>query len=105
MESFASKIDDNAKSGTVANWETDKNLPNNKRLKRISELGNVTVEFLLNGAESEIELLRNENEHLRKTLKDAKGIILSMLDGGYKSRNDIYSVLADIRDVLKVGED
>ena len=47
MEQFAKKIDDKAKSGTVSNWETGKNLPNSKRLKRIAELGNVTVDYLL----------------------------------------------------------
>lgn len=34
MEEFASKIDNKAKSGTVSNWETGKNLPNNARQKK-----------------------------------------------------------------------
>lgn len=50
MDEFASKIDDKAKSGTVSNWETGKNLPNNERLKRIAELGNISVETLLFGS-------------------------------------------------------
>ena len=48
MSEFALMIDDKAKSGTVANWETGKNLPNQKRLNRIAELGNTTVNQLLN---------------------------------------------------------
>ena len=48
MSDFALLIDDKAKSGTVANWETGKNLPNRKRLNRIAELGNTTVNQLLN---------------------------------------------------------
>lgn len=48
MSDFALLIDDKAKSGTVANWETGKNLPNRKRLNRIAELGNTTVDQLLN---------------------------------------------------------
>lgn len=49
MEQFAKKIDDKAKSGTVSNWETGKNLPNSKRLKTIAELGDVTIDYLLEG--------------------------------------------------------
>ena len=48
MSDFALLIDDKAKSGTVANWETGKNLPNRKRLNKIAELGNTTVNQLLN---------------------------------------------------------
>ena len=47
MEEFASRIDDKAKSGTVSNWETGKNLPNNERLKKIAELANISVNELL----------------------------------------------------------
>jgi len=49
MEEFANRIDGKAKSGTVSNWETGKNLPNNNRLKRIGELGNVSTLYLLEG--------------------------------------------------------
>lgn len=52
MTEFGKMIDDyningKTKSGTVSNWETGKNLPNNERLKKIAELGNVTVEYLM----------------------------------------------------------
>lgn len=49
MTAFAEKIDEKAKSGTVSNWETGKNLPNNERLKTIAELGEMSVEQLLYG--------------------------------------------------------
>jgi len=49
MEEFAKKIDEKAKSGTVSNWETGKNLPNNERLKKIADLGNVYIEYILSG--------------------------------------------------------
>ena len=52
MEEFAKKIDNKAKKGTISNWENGKNLPNKKRLSKIAELGNTTVE----------ELLYNENQ-------------------------------------------
>lgn len=50
MEQFAKAIDDNAKSGTVSNWETGRNLPNNERIKRIAELGGFSVRYLLSGS-------------------------------------------------------
>lgn len=56
MEQFAKKIDDKAKSGTVSNWETGKNLPNSKRLKTIAELGNISVDYLLEGKVSVKEI-------------------------------------------------
>lgn len=49
MDKFAAAIDEKAKSGTVSNWETGKNLPNNERLKRIAELGKITPAYLLSG--------------------------------------------------------
>lgn len=51
MSAFATKIDNKAKSGTVSNWETGKNLPNNERLKKIADLGNTTIKELLYGDE------------------------------------------------------
>lgn len=48
MSEFAKRVDPNgkARSGTVSNWEHGKNSPNAKRLKRIADLGNVTVKYL-----------------------------------------------------------
>jgi len=59
MEKFASEIDDKAKSGTVSNWETGKNLPNNERLKRIAEIGKITLEDLLSGNVPQVETLKH----------------------------------------------
>lgn len=49
MDDFGKKIDDKVKSGTVSNWETGKNLPNNKRLVTIAKLGGISVDELLYG--------------------------------------------------------
>lgn len=48
MDTFGIKVD-NVKSGVVSNWENGKQLPNKKRLKRIAELGNMSVNELLYG--------------------------------------------------------
>ena len=50
MSELAKLVDPTSKtigSGTVSNWEHGKNAPNSKRLKRISELGNTSVEEIL----------------------------------------------------------
>jgi len=47
MDEFAKRIDSKAKSGTVSNWETGKNLPNNKRLRKIADMAGMTVHDLV----------------------------------------------------------
>lgn len=47
MEDFGNKLTPKASKGVVSNWENNYNLPNNKRLKQISELGGMTVQELL----------------------------------------------------------
>ncbi|XJS10476.1 helix-turn-helix domain-containing protein [Aerococcaceae bacterium WGS1372] len=49
MEEFGKLFDPPASKGVVSNWENGYNLPNQERLKRIAELGNITVEELLHG--------------------------------------------------------
>lgn len=46
MSSFGIYID-NVKSGVVSNWENGKQLPNKLRLKKIAELGSMSVDELL----------------------------------------------------------
>jgi len=41
--------------GTVNNWEHGRNLPNKRRLKSISDVANVSIDFLLNGTQMPIE--------------------------------------------------
>lgn len=48
MEEFGKKLD--TSKGAVNNWEKEKSLPNNERLKRIAELGNISVNELLYGS-------------------------------------------------------
>lgn len=49
MAEFGALIDSKTKSGTVNNWESGKNLPNNRRLVKIASLGNTSVDELLYG--------------------------------------------------------
>lgn len=51
MTKFGERIDKNSpiKSGVISNWENGKQLPNNERLKRIAELGDLSVNQLIHG--------------------------------------------------------
>ncbi|MGC4389122.1 helix-turn-helix transcriptional regulator, partial [Streptococcus suis] len=47
MEKFGERFE--TSKGTVNNWEKGRNLPNKENLKKISELGQMTVNELLYG--------------------------------------------------------
>lgn len=49
-ETFSKHFNPPASKGTISKWENGKYLPNNKRLKRIAELGGISVDELLYGA-------------------------------------------------------
>lgn len=69
MKEFGVKMDDSVASDSiVSRWEKGKSLPNNERLKRIAELGNTTVEYLLYGSLD--DYARNLINELEKELKE-----------------------------------
>lgn len=49
MEDFGKLFNPPANKSLVSKWESGKSLPNNERLKKISEIGNVSMMFLLKG--------------------------------------------------------
>lgn len=50
-EKFANIFHEQSPSkGTISKWENGHYLPNNERLKRIAEVGETTVDYLLNGS-------------------------------------------------------
>lgn len=51
MEEFGKLFDPPASKGVVSNWENNYNKPNNERVKKISEIGNISVEELQYGDE------------------------------------------------------
>lgn len=53
MNEFGQKFSPPASKGVVSNWENGYNNPNNIRLQKIAELGNVSVEFLLTGKQKD----------------------------------------------------
>lgn len=47
MEEFGKRFVPPADKSIVSRWELGKSVPNAKRLKKIAELGGVSIEFLL----------------------------------------------------------
>lgn len=76
MKEFADLIGSSQK-GNVNNWERGFTLPNKKRLSRIAEIGDTTVEWLLHGRidykDEVIKNLKLENEKFKKIIKNLRG--------------------------------
>lgn len=86
MEEFGSRMTPPASKGAVSNWENGYNLPNNERLKRIAELGNVPVLYLLEGKDATDFLVKMNmiiNDHMVETNENLKNQILNVKDLSY----------------------
>lgn len=66
LEQFGKLFDPPASKGLVRNWEIENNLPNEDRLNKISEIANVSVDYILygknlNGFGKRIKNIRTNN--------------------------------------------
>lgn len=61
-EKFSENFDPPASKGTISKWENGRYLPNNKRIKKIAELGEMTIQELLYGS---------KEVYLKKLLKES----------------------------------
>lgn len=106
MDEFAKKVDDKAKSGTVANWETGKNAPNKKRLAKIAEFGNVSVNYLLHGSVplKDLRLLSNELTHSPLTISEVDKLKIkdSISDFNRASSNFYEKQINSINDTFNI---
>ena len=99
MEEFIERIDNKpgkGRSGTVNNWESGKNAPNKQRLKRIAELGGVSVEYLINGSRLSIDDIKKLADKLTKekhlTSEQIKKANEAMLDSKEISKTIFDSI-------------
>lgn len=81
MTEFAQLIDAKAKSGTVSNWETGKNLPNNRRLKRISELGGVDLGKMI--IDSKVTIPKFVHDSISVTISRSEYVRLKEIERRY----------------------
>lgn len=84
-------------SGAVNNWEKELNKPNKKRLKKIAELGNTTVEELLNGKLDTYALTDEEKQVIDYFRKNEMNIaeFLEQQDDHIKEIENSLSALND----------
>lgn len=77
MENFGKLFEPPASKGVVSNWENDYNYPNNERLVRIAELGNISVDELLYGSLDDYarRLLDELEDELQEDESIKKGVI------------------------------
>lgn len=71
MKQFGELFDPPASKGLVSNWENGYNLPNQERLKKIAELGGITVQELLHGTplEKMVSTVLEKSKHFTITEK------------------------------------
>lgn len=93
MEEFG-KLIGGVKKSAVGNWERGDNLPNNERLKRIAELGNLEVNELLYGS------IENFRYSIIKQLYEG-----NMLETGMKENNkELYRYIGGTEFINEVYE-
>ncbi|MFV0557973.1 MAG: helix-turn-helix domain-containing protein [Enterococcus sp.] len=75
MEAFGEKLD--TSKGAVNNWEKGKSLPNKPRLKKIADLGGVSITYLLEGKRTFID---HEDWELNAGITDTDAAMNTLKD-------------------------
>lgn len=92
MQKFG-KIIDNAPKGSVNSWEKGVNLPNEKRLRQIATLGNMTFNELLYGSFKDyVNMLIREKLGIQLSEEFTEFFCLILQQNGYTYGNDIEIV-------------
>jgi transcriptional regulator with XRE-family HTH domain len=100
MEEFGSRF--NTSKGTVNNWEKGRNLPNKRNLEKIAELGEITVEELINGKvkpfniETLINQLNGDISNIQKDIEDYerfRGNMSFQIDGSRSAQTSLFDEL------------
>lgn len=77
MDDFGNLFSPNVTKGTISKWENGKYAPNNERLKRIAELGEVPIEYLLTGNHPIKEaFISSMSDSTKEVLSDLQKTIL-----------------------------
>lgn len=108
MEEFGELFEPTASKSIVSRWEKGQSIPNNERLKRIAELGNLTVEYLLYGSLEEYtnNLLDDFVEELKASNTINNGVIPFIIRE-FESRLSQKNIFApkDIESIDRIFKD
>lgn len=94
LETFGKQIEPPASASIASRWERGINIPNNKRLQSIAKLGNVSVDYLLNGSQ-------NTNASIFKAIESWQG---GEILTGDESQKVSESIASGKLDKLKEAE-
>ena len=99
MKEFGQKFSPPASDSIVSRWERGISLPNNERLKIISELGNISIFYLTTGKKTYSDMPIEER---KETIKFDEGTYEKILE---KNRTIVKNYLTDIEvDKLDIAE-
>jgi len=95
MEEFGKLFNPIANKSLVSKWENGKSLPNNERLKKITEIGNISMEYLLEGIIDIKNIpdlpIDSKDQYFKSLVNYTKYEALTRLNKNYTSENDIES--------------
>lgn len=107
MDEFG-EIVGGVKSGVVSNWENNKQKPNVDRLKKIADLGKMTVVELVNG-KSDYKQLYEQQKHradeLKNDIKQLGGMCSLERERGDKLQKRWKKLTEYLNNDLKFGDD
>lgn len=103
MTKFGSKIDEikPVKSGVISNWENGKQLPNKERMRKIAELGDITLNELLYGFSITHEEIKN-NLNTLEMKQNFKNKIYDFIDNymAYDNPSNLLNKTIDLLEIL-----
>ena len=103
MKEFGEKFDPPASDSIVSRWENGINMPNNERLQKISELGNVSIHYLILGSEYNQNHDESKSESKRHNMLSSEQIdVLKIFIRNYENGMEICS--CDIERLLELNE-
>lgn len=95
MEEFGKLFKPEANKSLVSKWESGKSLPNNDRLKRITEIGEVSMKYLIEGSFdfiNHVDLSEDsKEEYFSNAINFSKYKVIEKLANEYSTKNSIDS--------------
>ncbi|CAD5902399.1 helix-turn-helix domain-containing protein [Carnobacterium maltaromaticum] len=102
MEEFGKLFTPNVDKSLISRWEKEVNLPNNERIKRIAEIGKVSIDYLKNGELTAGKIIKNWR--LESKLSNPKFSILIGISKGYLSQLENDLVLPNHDLIRKISK-
>ncbi|WP_274516991.1 helix-turn-helix domain-containing protein [Staphylococcus sp. OJ82] len=97
MEDFGKKFTPNAHKSLVSKWEKGQSQPSVERLKKIAEIGDVSVDYLISGNKitynNFIKKIKNNDEYLKEELSEK---LLNFIESLFQDYEEIKNEQSQI---------